>query len=209
MQSDPQGRCCELERELARHVERAEASAQAMMAAERAVQVAQAQVADAAQKGSTEGAAALRRVSELETEVATLKASGNVMSRLFQLPTLPTKGDVLSGLGLEFTMDDRLRWKSGDVEGQQGSGGAGAEKTRPRLARDKAALQGGGGTKVRGLGVVCCIPSCPVCVPLSPNPSAREPPLNTRVPRCPLRRPRLARSACACGCSLATCSCST
>ncbi|KAG1663912.1 hypothetical protein FOA52_002675 [Chlamydomonas sp. UWO 241] len=71
--------------------------------------------ADAAHKGSTEGAAAVRRVSELEAEILTLKASGNVMSRPCQMPTLPTKGDVLSGLGLEFTMDDRLRWKSGDT----------------------------------------------------------------------------------------------
>ncbi|KAG1663913.1 hypothetical protein FOA52_002677 [Chlamydomonas sp. UWO 241] len=149
-----QGRCCDLERELARHVERAEASAQALMAAERAVQVAQAQGADAAHKGSTEGAAAVRRVSELEAEIVTLKASGNVMSRLFQMPTLPTKGDVLSGLGLEFTMDDRLRWKSGDVEGQGGSSAAGQEKTRPRLAKDKAALQGGGGGTKTPFGTI-------------------------------------------------------
>lgn len=70
-------------------------------------------VAEALQRAQTEAGVAVKRCEELEAELQQLKASSSVMSRLFQMPT---KQDVLAGLGLELWKDDRLRWKTGDVE---------------------------------------------------------------------------------------------
>ncbi|MEW5298588.1 MAG: hypothetical protein WDW36_001693 [Sanguina aurantia] len=97
-----------LEREVRRHADRAEAAAQALGGSER-----QLEATDAAGRKSASGAAAAaaasrRRVEELEAEVAALKASSHVMG-MFQLPS---KEDVLAGLGLEVWKDDRLRWKN-------------------------------------------------------------------------------------------------
>ena len=79
------------------------------------------------------------RIEELEAELQQLRTSSRVMS-LFQLPS---KEDVLAGLGLEVALDDRLRWKSDarDVESvgspQPGAGGQAVQRIKA-LAKDVA-----------------------------------------------------------------------
>lgn len=82
-------------------------------------------VAEALQRAQTDAGVAVKRCEELEAELQQLKASSSVMSRLFQMPT---KQDVLAGLGLELWKDDRLRWKTGDVEVSLRWGVEGAEE---------------------------------------------------------------------------------
>mmetsp|Transcript_2916 Transcript_2916/g.6376 ORF Transcript_2916/g.6376 Transcript_2916/m.6376 type:complete len:835 (-) Transcript_2916:499-3003(-) len=106
-------RCSELEREMSRQAERADIAANALITAEKQLAQATVQGRDSITKAEADAAAARKRVEELEAEVQQLRASSNVMSRLFQLPT---KQDVLAGLGLELWKDDRLRWKQEDVE---------------------------------------------------------------------------------------------
>ena len=83
-----------------------------------------------------------RRVEELEAELSQLRAS----SKVLQLFTLPSKEDVLAGLGLEMWKDDRLRWKAeADVE------------TQP-VAMPRRCVCGGGGRWVSGCTKVgCCV----------------------------------------------------
>ena len=72
--------------------------------------------AEALQRAQADAGVAVKRCEELEAELQQLKASSSVMSRLFQMPT---KQDVLAGLGLELWKDDQLHWKTGDVEVRQ------------------------------------------------------------------------------------------
>ena len=71
----------------------------------------------------------------------------------FTPPVLTSAHPLCPGLGLELTMDDRLRWKPGSG----GSGGdveaAGSTAViRPRSKGPAGAAAGGMGSKVRGTG---------------------------------------------------------
>ena len=107
---------------------------------------------EALQVQSTEARAeavnATRRVLELEKELETTRASlsagassmglggaGVVVSRLLQQigQPIPSKEDVLAGLGLEVWKDDRLRWKNSnpsasDLESATSGGAQGGGK---------------------------------------------------------------------------------
>ncbi|GFH19345.1 predicted protein, partial [Haematococcus lacustris] len=100
---------------------------------------------EVAERSGNEAAAAAKRVLELEAELQQLRASSGVLS-LFQLPT---KQDVLAGLGLELWKDDRLRWKSeADME-------AAPAVVRPVKARGAAAATGSAqAAAAKVLGVV-------------------------------------------------------
>lgn len=94
------------------------------------------------------------RIEELEGELQQLRTSSRVMS-LFQLPT---KEDVLAGLGLEVALDDRLKWKSegSDLESASPvpqSGGGQAVRKIKALAKD-VAKQGVNGTVSLRVGLL-------------------------------------------------------
>ncbi|GFH16353.1 uncharacterized protein HaLaN_12754 [Haematococcus lacustris] len=134
-----------LQLEVRRQQDRAEAAAQAAHAAERQLEQAVAAGREVAERSGNEAAAAAKRVLELEAELQQLRASSGVLS-LFQLPT---KQDVLAGLGLELWKDDRLRWKSeADME-------AAPAVVRPVKARGAAAATGSAqAAAAKVLGVV-------------------------------------------------------
>eukprot|EP00198_Chlamydomonas_reinhardtii_P001621 XP_001690957.1 predicted protein [Chlamydomonas reinhardtii] len=100
---------------------------------------------EAAERAASEVSSAMKRVEELEAELGQLRTSlgaggGKGALAGLSLFQLPTKEDVLAGLGLEMWKDDRLRWKSEDVETPTPT----APRPRPRPAADKA---GAGGAK--------------------------------------------------------------
>ncbi|GAX77006.1 hypothetical protein CEUSTIGMA_g4453.t1 [Chlamydomonas eustigma] len=147
LQASLESRVEDLQGDLERWRDRAETASTALIAAEQNLEQAQAKNTEAVKQAQFECAAALCRVEELEAQLQTMKTSSGVMSRLFQIPT---KEDVLAGLGLEMCQDDRLRWKQGsDIEAAGGAGAATPVATRPR---GKGVANGGSADLLRGAG---------------------------------------------------------